>query len=84
MDGADAGPTGAEEDTEDRALLTLVLDDPARQPWSLGELERELGSRVVAGDAVRRLHGAGLLHQLREGYVFPSRAAVRAYELLAR
>jgi hypothetical protein len=61
-----------------------VLNDDARQPWSLGELELEFGDRVVADDAVRRLHGAGLLHRLREGYVFPSRAAVRAYELLVR
>lgn len=77
-----SGPAAIEEDAEDRAVLALVLDDTAAHPWSMQELERELGSRIVASDAVRRLHGAGLLHKLKEGYVFPSRAAVRAYQLL--
>ncbi len=77
----DASPSEA-EDAEDHTVLTLVLDEAGTRPWSLPELERELGSRVTAVDAVRRLHGAGLLHRLDGGFVFPSRAAVRAYELL--
>lgn len=91
MEGSVPAPAGADspadgpaavEEAEDRAVLSLVLDEAAAHLWSMQELERELGSRVVAGDAVRRLHGAGLLHELKEGYVFPSRAAVRAYQLL--
>jgi hypothetical protein len=67
----------------DLALLTLMLDDEASYPWSIAEIERELGDRVRTLDAIRRLEAAGLLHRTGDDYVFPSRVALRAYRRLA-
>jgi hypothetical protein len=79
---APASSARAAEDGEDRAVLLLMLGQFGLRPWSMTELEREVGDRVAAHDAVRRLCAIGLLHELPKGYVFPTRAAVRAYELL--
>jgi predicted transcriptional regulator len=59
-------------------LMTLTGEDPHR-PWSLDELARECGAE--AGESVARLQRAGLVHRL-EDFVWATRAAVRARELL--
>lgn len=64
-----------EADT-DRALLTVLLDDPG--PWSVVEVGRELGDPVEAENGLARLHAAGLAHRLDGGFVFASRAARQA------
>jgi hypothetical protein len=72
-----------DDDNHDLTLLTLILDDEVSYPWSIAEIERELGNRVRTLDTIRRLQAAGLLHRTGDDYVFPSRVAIRAYQLLA-
>jgi hypothetical protein len=63
-----------------RAVLGMLLSPDQQRPWSVGEVEREIGSQVAAADALSTLHAAGLIHRCGE-FVFASRAAVRADEL---
>ncbi len=62
-------------------VLTLLLDPECPGPWSVDELAREVGCEMSAGDAVARLHAAGLAHRC-EGFVFATRAASRFCQLL--
>lgn len=72
-------PTPAQvEDQEDAGVLELLMHEPL--PWSLDEIARELGDRVVATDAVARLYAAGLVHRFGE-FVFATRAARRGIGL---
>ena len=63
---------------EDRTILVLLLDRERPWPCSARELERELD--YDPADGLARLHGAGLIHRRGE-FIWPTRAAVRAYEL---
>ena len=67
------------DDNDDLTLLTFTLDDEISYPWSIAEIERELGDRVRTLDAIRPLEAARLLHRTGDDYVFPSRVAIRAY-----
>lgn len=76
--------TPAREDEKfDHAVLDLLLHEDAAGPWAHEELVREIGDRVAVEDALARLYGAGLIHRLGDGFVFPTRAAVRASQLAA-
>jgi hypothetical protein len=73
--------TPAEEDArDDSAVLALLVEDDTQRPWSLEELAREIRNEIRAIDSVNRLYGAGLIHRL-EGFVWPTRAAVKAEAL---
>jgi hypothetical protein len=78
MQGQHMGSRASEEAEIDALVLTLLVE--ARAPWSLEEVGRELPRREAAADVVHRLATAGLVHRL-DGFVFPSRAAVRAAQL---
>jgi len=65
-------------DRVDRRILVLLLDRQRPWPCSVGELHRELGHDLAGGLA--RLHRAGLVGSFG-GFVWPTRAAVRADEL---
>lgn len=69
------------EDKIDQAVLDLLLHADAAGPWAEAELVREIGDDVAVADALARLHGAGLVHHLRENFVFATRAALRADQL---
>ncbi|HEY1687897.1 MAG TPA: hypothetical protein VGF95_03435 [Solirubrobacteraceae bacterium] len=72
-------PTSAErEGAIDRAILGMMLDSADQRPWSVDEVEREVGERV--DDSLSRLYGAGLIHRL-EGFVWATRAALAADEI---
>lgn len=73
-------PVAEAEDRAHGAILGLLLDDPCA-PWSVDELARALKSEVEAVDGVANLHAAGLLHRCGE-LVFPTRAAIRANEVI--
>ncbi len=62
----------------DRAILGLLIDEDCQRPWSVAEIEREIGHD--AADGIARLHGAGLAHRL-DGFVWATRAAVAADQL---
>jgi hypothetical protein len=63
-------------DRAERAVLFLLLDPDTPPLWSATELALELGSEVIAADAITALHGAGLVH-LNDGFVCLTRAASR-------
>lgn len=65
------------EDALDDEVLRLLFSSP--YPWTVAELDRELGSSE-AQDGIGRLAGAGLIHRI-EDFAFPTRAARRAREL---
>lgn len=71
----------SEEDRRDHAVLDLLLHGDAAGPWAEEELVREIGDGLAVGDALARLGGAGLVHRLKENFVFASRAALRADRL---
>jgi predicted transcriptional regulator len=65
-------------DAHDAVLLMTLMHENANGPWAVDELARELEHDVE--DELRRLYGAGLIHRL-DGFVWATRAAVRADEL---
>jgi hypothetical protein len=71
-------PSPAEEDGQvDSAVLALLVYGDSR-PWSVDEVEREIGDDTE--DSLARLYGAGLIHRLKR-FVWASRAAVMADEI---
>jgi hypothetical protein len=69
----------AEEDGQtDSAVLALLLYSDSQRPWSVEEVEREIGRDT--DDSLARLYGAGLIHRLKR-FVWPTRAAVVAEEI---
>lgn len=64
----------------DAAILEALLDEEAQRPWSVDEIARVLEDPIAASDGLGRLARAGLIHRL-DGFVFASRAALRADEI---
>jgi hypothetical protein len=65
----------------DGAIMGLLLDDRF-DLWAIAEIEREIGDPVATGDSLRRLRGAGLVHEIGSGgFVTASRAARVADDL---
>jgi hypothetical protein len=64
----------------DRALLGVLVDSNQQRPWSIDEIEREIGSDAT--DCLDMLYAAGLIHRL-DGYVWATRAALVADEIAA-
>jgi hypothetical protein len=69
-------------ETQRTVMILILLGE--HEPWTHGELEREIaGTRrdpLDVADAIRELHGAGLLHITGE-LVTPTRAARKMDEL---
>jgi len=62
-------------------ILALLLDDDNQRPWATHELVLQIGDEIIVADAIANLRAAGLIHKTSDGFVFPSRAAIRAEEL---
>jgi len=77
----DPNPLARDDDKFDQAILDLLLHEHSSGPWAMDELVREVGDRLAVDDALARLYGAGLIHRLDQGFVFPTRAALRADQL---
>jgi hypothetical protein len=67
-----------------QSVVMMVLLSGEHEPWTQAELEREIagtrGDPVAVADAIRELHGAGLLNITGE-LVTPTRAAQKMNEL---
>jgi hypothetical protein len=69
-------PSVAERDAHtDHVILGLLISDGSQRPWSVREVEREVGSGAV--DSLARLYGAGLIHRL-DSFAWATRAALIA------
>jgi hypothetical protein len=64
----------------DGVILEALLDHDAQRPWSVDEVASEIEDPEAASDSLGRLLRAGLIHRL-DGFVFASRAALRADQI---
>jgi hypothetical protein len=64
----------------EQAIHGLLIYREEQRPWSIHEIELELGSSLAVEDSLRRLQGVGLLHRCGE-FVWASRAALAADEI---
>jgi hypothetical protein len=71
----------ADPDRAESDVLDLLTGAGRLRLWSLEEIGWEIGSQVTAHDALAGLHRAGLIHRTADGFVFASRAAMRASKL---
>lgn len=62
----------------DAATLSLLTGPRVQRPWSVDEIEREIGDGAT--DSLNRLYGVGLVHRL-DGFVWATRAALAADDL---
>jgi DNA-binding transcriptional ArsR family regulator len=83
MHKSDTDTLAHDDDKFDQAILSLLVHERSRGPWAVEELVREIGDRIAVEDALARLYGAGLIHRLEAGFVFATRAALRADQLAA-
>lgn len=70
-----------ESDRIESTVLEVLIGSEAPGLWSVAELALEVGDELQAIDALEALHRAGLIHRTSDGFVFATRAAVRASEL---
>jgi hypothetical protein len=64
----------AEEDERvQKGILVLLLGQDAQRPWSVAEVEREIGEQISTVDGLASLHAAGLIHRCGV-FVFATRA----------
>ncbi len=64
-------------DQTEGTIMSLLLIADEQRPWSTEELMRTIGKPTDVADAIAALHAAGLIHRTSDGFVFPTRAAVR-------
>jgi hypothetical protein len=65
-------------DVLERAILNLLLT--SERAWTGAEIGRELDDHLAVADALFDLCAAGLVDETG-GVVYPTRTAVRAYQL---
>lgn len=65
----------------DQATLALLLTPEEQRPWSVHEVELEIGEHIATVDSLARLRRAGLIHRCGD-FVFAARAALTAERLL--
>jgi hypothetical protein len=70
-------PPADDEARAEWAVLNLLIDSDEQRPRSVEEIAREHGNQRDALDAIDRLYRAGLIHRIRDDFVFATRAAIR-------
>jgi hypothetical protein len=71
----------AESDRTESIVLEVLIGSGQPALWSVAEIGLEIGDEVAGIDALEALHRAGLIHRTSDGFVFATRAAIRASEL---
>jgi hypothetical protein len=71
----------AADERIESTVLEVLIDPSGSQLWSVAEVGREIGDEIKAADALEALYRAGLIHRTSDGFVFATRAAIRASEL---
>jgi hypothetical protein len=79
-DQPDLDPSG-ESDRIESIVLEVLIGPERPGLWSVAEVGLEIGDELRAIDALEALHRAGLIHRTSDGFVFATRAAIRASEL---
>lgn len=79
-DGPDLDPA-AESNRIEGIVLEVLIGSGQSGLWSVAEVSLEIGDELTAIDALEALHRAGLIHRTSDGFVFATRAAIRASEL---
>jgi hypothetical protein len=69
--------TQSSEQSAQAIVLDLLVGSENHWPWSVEEIAREISAPIDTADAINALYGAGLVHRTSDGFVFPTRAAVR-------
>ena len=69
-----------EQDQVEHAVFILLTARKEQRPWSVREVELEIGDPVGVADSLAHLHRGGLIHRCGE-FVWATRAALRADEL---
>jgi hypothetical protein len=62
------------------AVHGLLITRDEQRPWSVHEVELEIGDHIAVVDALRLLQGVGLVHRCGD-YVWATRAALAADQL---
>jgi len=75
-----SGTPGDMAEQVERAILAMLLVADEQPPWSMHEVELEIGDHIETADGLGALHRAGMIHRCGE-FVFATRAAVRAQQL---
>jgi hypothetical protein len=71
-------PEGVQEpDQVEQAVFGLLATRRDQRPWSVREIELEIGDPVGVADSLAHLHGGGLIHRCGE-FVWATRAALHA------
>lgn len=64
----------------EQAIHGLLIYREEQRPWSVHEIELEIGDSIAVADSIARLKGLGLLHRCGE-FVWATRAALAADEI---
>ena len=74
-------PTQASRSRDAEAAILVLITDPASPgPWTIDELEREIGDGVETIDAIGQLRRDGLVRQM-DDVIWPTRTAIAARRL---
>jgi hypothetical protein len=80
-------PAVERENGHDWGVILRMLNPDDQWPWSIEELVRDRNSAHVTPEdthnALTRLRGLGLIHQIGDGLVFPTRAALHMDQITA-